>query len=126
MIETCRAYGIPDPTFIDEAGAVTVTFKAEVVADADMGHRASHVCPKLVLSAYQVEVLEVAKKPRALPELMAPSGLKNKTRFLDQVLAPLLEAGLLEMTIPSKPRNSRQQYRTTAAGLELLRDSDDA
>lgn len=34
VIEACRAYGIPDPTFVDEAGAVTVTFKAEVVAVA--------------------------------------------------------------------------------------------
>jgi hypothetical protein len=111
-------------TLVDEAGAVTVTFKAEVVAGADMGRGLSHVGPKLVLSAYQVDVLEMAREPRSPPELMAPSGLKNKTRFRDQVVAPLLEAGLLEMTVPDKPRSSRQQYRTTAAGLALVRGKD--
>jgi ATP-dependent DNA helicase RecG len=51
---------------------------------------------------------------------MAPSGVKNRTRFRDQVVAPLLDAGLLEMTIPDKPRSSKQQYRTTQAGRAAL------
>ena len=120
VIEECRAYGIPDPTFVEEAGAVTVTFKAEVVADADLGRGVSQVGPKSVLSASQVEVLEIAGETRALPQLMAPSGLKNRTRFRDQVVAPLLEAGLLEMTIPDKPRSSKQRYRLTEAGRVAL------
>jgi len=74
----------------------------------------------LVLSVAQVQVLEIADIPRSLPELMAPSGLKNKTRFREQVVAPLLEAGLLEMTIPDKPRSSKQQYRITEAGRVAL------
>ena len=118
MIEACRAYGIADPTFAQLSGAVTVTFKAEVVAD--MGHASSQVGPKLVPSAAQVQVLEIAVLPRSLPELMAPSGLKNKTRFRDQVVAPLLEAGLLEMTHPDKPRSSKQQYRITQAGRAAI------
>jgi len=55
---------------------------------------------------------------------MAPSGLKNKTRFRDQVLAPLLDAGLLEMTIPDKPRSSQQRYRTTREGGRQLEADD--
>ena len=51
---------------------------------------------------------------------MKPSGRSDHTKFRDQVLRPLLDAGLLEMTIPDKPRSSRQQYRTTAAGLARI------
>jgi ATP-dependent DNA helicase RecG len=47
---------------------------------------------------------------------MGPSGRTDRTKFRDQVVAPLLEAGLIEMTIPDKPRSSKQQYRTTDAG----------
>lgn len=47
---------------------------------------------------------------------MAPSGRTDRTKFRDQVVARLLEAGLLEMTIPDKPRSSKQQYHTTDAG----------
>jgi predicted HTH transcriptional regulator len=118
VVEACRAYGIAEPTFTEASGAVTVTFKAEVVAD--LGRAPSQVGPKSVLSAAQVQVLEIASVARSLPELMAPSGVKNKTRFRDQVVAPLLDAGLLEMTIPDKPRSSKQQYHTTNAGRAAL------
>jgi ATP-dependent DNA helicase RecG len=119
VIEACRAHGIPDPVFTEATGAVTVTFRAEVVAD--MGRGVSQAGPKLVLSWDQVQVLDLAQEARSLPELMAPSGLRNKTRFRDQILAPLLDAGLLEMTVPDKPRSPKQRYRATAAGLEAVR-----
>ncbi|MCP5321049.1 MAG: transcriptional regulator [Pseudomonadales bacterium] len=51
---------------------------------------------------------------------MAFAGHTNRTRFRDQVLRPLLDAGLLELTIPDKPRSPKQQYRTTAAGLARI------
>ncbi len=35
-------------------------------------------------------------------------------------LAALIKAGLLEMTIPDKPRSSKQRYRTTDLGCEVL------
>jgi len=114
VIEACRAYGIAEPTFTEASGAVTVTFMAEVIAD--LGRAPSQVGPKSVLSAAQAQVLEIASEARSLPELMAPTGVKNKTRFRDQVVAPLLDAGLIEMTIPDKPRSSKQQYRITEAG----------
>ena len=33
----------------------------------------------------------------------------------------LLASGLLEMTIPDKPRSSKQRYRLTAKGREFLK-----
>jgi ATP-dependent DNA helicase RecG len=65
-------------------------------------------------------VLEIAKFSKPLPELMRPSGRSDRTKFRNQVLRPLLDAGLLEMTVPDKPRSSKQQYRTTAAGLACI------
>ena len=65
----------------------------------------------------QRQLLELALVPRALPELMAQSGRTDRTKFRDDLNIPLLEAGLLEMTVPDKPRSPKQRYRTTAAGL---------
>src|SRR5690606_7550164 len=114
VIEACRAYGIAEPTFTEGSGAVTVTFEAEVVAGAgDLVPGGHQVGTKSPLSPHQVQVLELADVPRALAELMAPSGRTDRTKCRDQLVAPLLKAGLLEMTIPDKPRSSKQQYRTT-------------
>ena len=51
---------------------------------------------------------------------MALAGRTNRTKFRDQVLNPLLKAGFIEMTIPEKPNSSKQRYRTTVAGREML------
>ncbi|MCC6902533.1 MAG: hypothetical protein IT377_26410, partial [Polyangiaceae bacterium] len=121
VVEACRAYGIAEPIFTEGSGSVTVTFRAEVVAGAkDLVPGGHQVGTKSALSPYQVQVLELADVPRALAELITPSGRTDRTKFRDQVVAPLLEAGLLAMTIPNKPRSSKQQYRTTDAGRAAL------
>jgi len=52
--------------------------------------------------------------------LMAVTGRTDRTKFRNQVLNPLMKGGLIEMTIPDKPRSSKQKYRLTAKGLEIL------
>ena len=51
---------------------------------------------------------------------MALAGRRDRTKFRHQVMQPLLAAGWLVMTIPDKPTSSRQRYRLTAAGRQLL------
>ena len=48
-------------------------------------------------------------------------GLKHRNHFNQIYLIPALEAGLIEMTIPDKPRSSKQRYRLTPAGSEVLK-----
>ena len=40
----------------------------------------------------------------------------NRTKFRDQVIQPLMDQGLLEMTLPDKPTSSQQKYWLTAQG----------
>ena len=49
-------------------------------------------------------------------EIMDRLGLKNEEHFRKVYLAPALEAGLVERTIPGKPRSSKQRYRPTDRG----------
>lgn len=53
-------------------------------------------------------------------DLMAIMNRSDRTKFRNQVLNPLLEAGLVEMTIPDKPRSSKQKYRLTKIGWQFL------
>jgi len=51
---------------------------------------------------------------------MEKVGRTNRTKFRDQVLGALLEQELLEMTIPEKPRSSKQRYRLSDKGKQAL------
>jgi len=51
---------------------------------------------------------------------MAVVGRTNRTKFRDQVLNPLLEAELVEMTEPDSPKSPTQKYRLTEKGQKLL------
>ena len=50
-------------------------------------------------------------------------GLKHEDHFRHAYLLPALRAGLIEMTIPDKPRSSKQRYRLTPAGSEYLKQT---
>ncbi len=58
--------------------------------------------------------------------LMKVVSRANRTKFREQVLRPLLDQGLLEMTIPDKPQSRLQSYRTTEAGRRVLAVSPEA
>ena len=68
----------------------------------------------------QVIVLSKCLDESDIVLLMASVGRSNRTKFRDQVLNPLLKAGLLTMTVPDKPRSSQQKYRLTEKGKTLL------
>jgi len=68
----------------------------------------------------QVEIMRNSLEAITISELMQLVGRTNRTKFRDQVLKPLLEAGWLEMTISDKPTSSKQRYRLTEAGRDIL------
>jgi len=49
-------------------------------------------------------------------ELQDLLNLKNAEHFRKTYLQPAIREGLVEMTIPDKPRSSKQRYRLTRRG----------
>jgi len=80
----------------------------------------SQVCPKSVSTDTVRIVLQTVEPAADLQALMAEVGHTNRTRFRNAVLRPLIASGLIEMTIPDKPRSSKQKYRITEKGRKVL------
>ena len=57
---------------------------------------------------------------RSFGEMLAFMGLADRTKFRRKYIHPLLEAGILEQTIPNKPKSQNQKYQLTAKGLGIL------
>ncbi|MDO9576829.1 MAG: hypothetical protein Q7J16_03010 [Candidatus Cloacimonadales bacterium] len=81
---------------------------------------------KLGPSRDQVEIMRKCFNETPTVKLMKIVGRSNRTKFRDQVINPLIEEQLIEMTIPDKPRSKNQKYRLTEKGKRVLRDFDNA
>ena len=67
-------------------------------------------------------MLIACDKPVMIQELMTVMVLKNRSKFREKYVTPLLEEDILAMTIPDKPTSSRQHYCLTEKGKLLLAD----
>ncbi len=119
VIEECRRWGIDPPRFEIVTGSLWVTFPAAIGPGAQATAQAApQVTPQVTPQA--IAVLREATSPRTRSELQEAAGLRDREHFRKAYLEPLVEAGLMELTIPDKPRSPLQQYRTTLAGRALL------
>jgi len=68
----------------------------------------------------EVRLLSVLAGEMTRQQLKEALGLKDDEHFRKAYLLPALEAGLVEMTIPDKPRSSKQKYRLTDKGRQVM------
>ena len=69
------------------------------------------------------KLLHFCQGPRAIKEMMAFFQFKHRETFLKNYIHPLIEEALLTMTIPDKPKSSKQKYLITPKGFEDLKKS---
>jgi len=80
----------------------------------------AQVGTKSALSRHQVGILHKCLTDSPISSLMEVAGRADRTKFRNQVLKPLLDAGLVEMTLPDKPNSRLQKYCLTPKGRAYL------
>ena len=116
VIDWCAENGNPTPTWQEKAGSVYVTFLPAVLPDTPQvtGEVTDEV--RRLLEVLGTNTMTRSRSQTAL-------GLKGQAHFRDRYLQPAIVAGLIEMTIPDKPRSSKQRYRLTEKGRKVIPDS---
>ncbi len=56
-------------------------------------------------------------------EIQKKLEIKHEEYFREAYLLPALKAALIEMSVPDKPRSSKQRYRITESGRKALEDA---
>lgn len=70
------------------------------------------------LTEKQQQLLHYCYEPRSMAEIQQHLGASHRGYFKENHLAPLLAHGLIAMTVPDKPRSSKQQYVITDKGKQ--------
>ena len=113
IVEKCLAYGLPKPQYQQDEDFRVVIYRPE--------EKAPSQGPSQGPSQEQIKkILILCRNPEKITVLCEQMGFTNRTKFRARYIVPLLDAGLLEMTIPEKPTSQNQRYRITAHGLHLL------
>lgn len=65
----------------------------------------------MLLSMRQKQVIDYCSIPRTAQEIMDFLGISNQSKNRKKYIITLVEVGVLEMTIPSFPKDKRQKYK---------------
>jgi ATP-dependent DNA helicase RecG len=125
MVERCRNTGLPEPEFYLTDGFVTIIRRSPGQALKTVtGQATPQVIPQVTPQVSPpVEVLlRLLDLCGALSnaEIRKRLGLKDRKHMNERYLKPALVEGLVELTIPEKPRSSLQKYRLTEKGHFML------
>ena len=75
----------------------------------------------LELSTEEINKLLIScNEATSINDLMNIFAWKDRSKFRNKYINPLLEEGLIEMTVPDKPKSSKQKYKITEKGNYLL------
>lgn len=106
------------PEFGDNPAAIPRAGQVGVHEGVHEGaHEGAH---EAQLTGTMKRILDVLVESKSTPQLLALLGYPRRTRNYEAAIRQLLESGLIEMTLPDKPRSKNQQYRLTNEGRTLL------
>ena len=94
-------YNLPEPQFADERGSFIVTFYKEVQNTAIESEIAD-----------EYNLLLFCKTPRTRKEICDYLGLSSVTYAIQTHVMPLVDKGIIKMSMPDKPKSPKQLFYT--------------
>jgi len=103
IIDSCKEAGLPEPIIKELQGGIEISIlKKEFTIEVT----------EQVINL----ILAIDSEDYTSSLIMAKLKLKHRPTFLYTYIQPALEQGFIEMTIPDKPKSSKQKYRLTEKG----------
>ncbi len=125
IVDECKKAGMPEPEFREEFSGLSVHFKKEAQSGAQSGRSGEYkgqVTPEVTehVTEHVKALLTIMVEEKSRPELQKLLGIKHRPHFMESYINPALNGDFIEMTIPDKPRSSKQKYRLTYKGRAIL------
>jgi len=112
-----KAYGGADPEMI-EGDIFRIIVKVPEFGPVSDGLVTPPVTPEVTPEVRRM--LSVISGEMTRGQIQEKLGIRDEKHFRENYQQVAVKFGLIEMTIPDKPRSSKQKYRLTEKGRELL------
>jgi ATP-dependent DNA helicase RecG len=112
IIDWCAENKNPEPSWQEQADSVYITFLPAALIASERG--AEQVTGEVTGEVDRL--LAAMSGAMSRLEIQAALNLKHEDHFRAAYLVPALQTGLIEMTIPDKPKSRLQKYRLTKKG----------
>lgn len=112
--------GTVNPKFTEPPSAETTPGRAQVKAHDEAQVEAHDEAHEPMPEVERKLLAACAEAPKSAPELLQYLGYRGRTGNFKKALSRLLSRGLLEMTLPARPRSRFQKYRLTEEGRAWL------
>ena len=120
MREEARQHDCPGPEFQAD-GFFAAVFRPRMVEEAQATAREAQAWAQEELSLIEKAILDTCRDmPQTSQELLAAMGQLTRSGSFKKSLVRLLRSGLVELTLPDKPRSPNQRYLLTPLGRQLL------
>lgn len=125
LLKAMKANGSPPPIFEtnDSRRTCLVRLPAHPLALLGAMEVTPQVTPEVTpqVTPEVSRIVAVLQGESTRQQLQQALGLSDIKHFRKAYLFPAIGAGLIQMTLPDKPRSSSQRYRLTAAGQQWLK-----
>lgn len=125
LLKAMKANGSPPPIFEtnDSRRTCLVRLPAHPLALLGTMEVTPQVAPQVTpqVTPEVSRIVAVLQGESTRQQLQQALGLSDIKHFRKAYLFPAIGAGLIQMTLPDKPRSSSQRYRLTAAGQQWLK-----
>ena len=118
MIKRCRKAGLREPVFSIPGGFVVTIRRKPDLAFKAVGGITGEVAGEVAGEVQRLLTILVGEMKRT--DIQEALALRHEDYFREAYLIPALTAGIIEMTIPGKPTSSKQKYRLTRKGRDLI------
>ena len=102
MRKLCQELGMENPVFKDGRAEFSVTF-----------YNKKELQPSVAtqnLSTIELTIIKLCQKPQSKKELAEALGLTSVQYAFNTYVKPMLDKGLLKLTIPEAPNSRKQKY----------------
>jgi ATP-dependent DNA helicase RecG len=118
ILRVMKTNGSPAPVFDTDEDRSYFLIRLPVHKKFVGAVQAAEVTPEVTPEVKRLLTVLQGEMGRA--ELMAALGLKDEKHFREHYQQTAMSQGLIEMTIPDRPRSRLQKYRLTDLGKQIL------